>query len=78
MIKFVSFDVYVEETNTYTLTIEEFNKINTEYELGLDINNLSKDDFELLHSYLDDSFISDNSTHWSEVRYDNIRMKELI
>ena len=77
MEKFVSFDVYVEETNTYTLTEEEFNKINQDFGLGLDINNLSKDDFEVLYSYLDDEYITDSNTRYSDIVYDNMKMREL-
>lgn len=77
MEKFVSFDVYVEETNTYTLTEEEFNEINKKFNLGLDINNLSKDDFEILYSYLGDEFITDSNGRYSDIVYDNMKMKEL-
>lgn len=77
MKKFVSFDVYVEETNTYTLTEEEFNKINQDFGLGLDIDNLSKDDFEVLYSYLDDEDITDSNTRYSDIVYDNVKMREL-
>ena len=71
------FDVRKEVVDTYLLTQKEFEKINNEFELGLDVNNLTKDDFELLYDYLENKHITDSTVETAEAVYDYLKHREL-
>ena len=77
MSKVLTFDVSVDEINTYALTEVEFNEINEENELGLDIDNLSEDDIATLYSYLTCYNITDNTTHFVEIHEHEIVEEEV-
>lgn len=55
----LQFDVAVDITETYTLTRDEFNKINQEYDLGLDFDNLTDSDLYDLFANLGEEHITD-------------------
>lgn len=55
----LQFDVAVDMTETYTLTRDEFNKINQEYDLGLDFDNLTDSDLYDLFANLGEEHITD-------------------
>lgn len=55
----LQFDVAVDMTETYTLTRDEFNKINQEYDLGLDFDNLTHSDLYDLFANLGEEHITD-------------------
>ena len=77
MSKILTFDVSVDEINTYALTEVEFNEINEENKLGLDIDNLSEDDIATLYSYLSCDNITDNTTNFVEIHEHEIVEEEV-
>ena len=77
MSKILTFDVSVDEINTYALTEVEFNEINEENKLGLDIDNLSEDDIATLYSYLSCDNITDNTTNFVEIHEHEVVEEEV-
>lgn len=63
----LTFDVFVDKTETYTLTREEFDKINLENNLGLVFDNLTVNDTYFLLGFLGDEYITDTTTEHTEI-----------
>lgn len=63
----LTFDVFVDKTETYTLTREEFDKINLENNLGLNFDNLTVNDIYFLLGFLSDEYITDTTTEHTEI-----------
>lgn len=63
----LTFDVFVDKTETYTLTREEFDKINLENNLGLIFDNLTVNDTYFLLGFLSDEYITDTTTEHTEI-----------
>lgn len=63
----LTFDVFVDKTETYTLTREEFDKINLENNLGLVFDNLTVHDTYFLLGFLGDEYITDTTTEHTEI-----------
>ena len=55
----LEFDVSVEKTKTYRISRKQFDKLNKEFELNLDFDNLSTDDLYKLFFEMDDTYIYD-------------------
>lgn len=63
----LTFDVFVDRTETYTLTREEFDKINLENNLGLSFDDLTVNDTYFLLGFLNEEYITDSTTEHTEI-----------